>query len=37
MAEREFGFTQATIWKIERDQRPVRISEAVALGMPSGC
>ena len=32
MAERGFGFTQATIWKIESRQRPVKISEVVALG-----
>lgn len=31
-----FGFTQATVWKIESGQRPVRISEAVALGKALG-
>lgn len=31
MSERGFGFSQATIWKIESGQRPVKISEAVAL------
>ncbi|SES28845.1 Helix-turn-helix domain-containing protein [Lentzea xinjiangensis] len=36
MSERGFGFTQATIWKIERGQRPVKISEAVALGKALG-
>jgi transcriptional regulator with XRE-family HTH domain len=32
MADRGFGFSQATIWKIESGQRPVRVSELVALG-----
>lgn len=36
MSERGFGFTQATIWKIESGQRPVKISEAVALGKALG-
>lgn len=31
MAERGFGFSQATIWKIEQGKRPVKISELVAL------
>ena len=31
MADLGFGFSQATIWKIERGQRPVRASELVAL------
>jgi transcriptional regulator with XRE-family HTH domain len=31
MAERGFGFSQATIWKIESGQRPVKVSELVAL------
>jgi transcriptional regulator with XRE-family HTH domain len=31
MADRGFGFSQATIWKIERGQRPVKASELVAL------
>jgi transcriptional regulator with XRE-family HTH domain len=31
MADRGFGFSQATIWKIESGQRPVRASELVAL------
>ena len=31
MTDRGFGFTQATIWKIESGQRPVRASELVAL------
>ena len=31
MADRGFGFSQATIWKIESGQRPVRVSELVAL------
>src|SRR5262249_7394260 len=31
MTARGFGFSQATIWKIEQGKRPVRIGEAVAL------
>lgn len=31
MAGRGFGFSQATIWKIESGQRPVRASELIAL------
>jgi transcriptional regulator with XRE-family HTH domain len=31
MAARGFGFRQATVWKIESGQRPVRASELVAL------
>lgn len=31
MSERGFGFTQATVWKIEQGKRAVRIAEAVAL------
>jgi transcriptional regulator with XRE-family HTH domain len=31
MSGHGFGFTQATIWKIESGQRPVKISELVAL------
>ena len=31
MTERGFGFSQATVWKIEQGRRPLRISEAVAL------
>jgi transcriptional regulator with XRE-family HTH domain len=31
MADRGFGFSQATIWKIESAQRPVRASELIAL------
>ena len=31
MTDRGFGFSQATIWKIESGQRPLKISEAVAL------
>ncbi|MET9632174.1 helix-turn-helix transcriptional regulator [Lentzea sp. NPDC006480] len=31
MSERGFGFSQATIWKIENGQRTVKISEAVVL------
>lgn len=31
MSERGYGFSQATIWKIEQSKRPVRIGEAVAL------
>lgn len=31
MSERGFGFSQATVWKIESGQRTVKISEAVAL------
>src|ERR1700750_1558768 len=31
MADCGFGFSQATIWKIERGQRPVRASKLVAL------
>lgn len=36
MVERGFGFSQATIWKIEQNKRPVRIGEAVALGEAFG-
>jgi transcriptional regulator with XRE-family HTH domain len=32
MADRGFPFTQATVWKIERGQRPVRAGELIALG-----
>jgi transcriptional regulator with XRE-family HTH domain len=31
MADRGFGFTQATIWKIESGQRPLKASELLAL------
>lgn len=31
MIDRGFGFSQATIWKIEQGKRPVKISEAAAL------
>jgi transcriptional regulator with XRE-family HTH domain len=31
MTDRGFGFGQATIWKIESGQRPVRASELIAL------
>jgi transcriptional regulator with XRE-family HTH domain len=31
MAGRGFGFSQATVWKIESGQRPVRASELIAL------
>jgi transcriptional regulator with XRE-family HTH domain len=31
MADRGFGFSQATIWKIETGQRPVRAAELIAL------
>lgn len=31
MTDRGFGFSQATIWKIESGQRPVKASEAAAL------
>ena len=31
MVDRGFGFSQATIWKIEAGQRPVRASELIAL------
>jgi transcriptional regulator with XRE-family HTH domain len=31
MADLGFGFSQATIWKIERGQRPVKASELAAL------
>ena len=31
MADRGFGFSQATVWKIESGQRPVRASELMAL------
>lgn len=31
MSDRGFGFTQATVWKVESGQRPVRASELVAL------
>lgn len=36
MSERGFGFSQATIWKIESGQRTVKISEAVALSEALG-
>jgi transcriptional regulator with XRE-family HTH domain len=36
MADRGFGFSQATIWKIERGQRPVKASELVALAHSLG-
>jgi transcriptional regulator with XRE-family HTH domain len=32
MADHGFPFTQATVWKIERGQRPVRAGELIALG-----
>ena len=32
MAGRGFPFTQATVWKVERGQRPVRAGELIALG-----
>jgi transcriptional regulator with XRE-family HTH domain len=32
MADRGFPFTQATVWKVERGQRPVRAGELIALG-----
>lgn len=31
MADRGFPFTQATIWKVESGQRPVKASELIAL------
>jgi transcriptional regulator with XRE-family HTH domain len=31
MTERGFGFSQATVWKIEQGKRPVKIDEAAAL------
>jgi len=31
MSDRGFGFSQATVWKIESGQRPVKVSELVAL------
>ena len=31
MTDRGFGFSQATVWKIESGQRPVRASELIAL------
>ena len=31
MVERGFGFSQATVWKIESGNRPVKVSEAVAF------
>lgn len=31
MTERGYGFSQATVWKIEQNKRDVRIGEAVAL------
>jgi transcriptional regulator with XRE-family HTH domain len=36
MTERGFGFSQATIWKIERGQRPVKASELAALAESLG-
>jgi transcriptional regulator with XRE-family HTH domain len=39
MAERGFGFSPATVWKIEAGQRPVKLAEVVALadalGLPA--
>jgi len=39
MADWGFGFSQATVWKVEQGRRPVRVSEAAALadvlGLPS--
>jgi len=32
MIDQGFGFTQATVWKIEAGQRSVKVGEAVALG-----
>jgi transcriptional regulator with XRE-family HTH domain len=31
MTDRGFGFSQTTIWKIEQGQRPVKVSELIAL------
>lgn len=31
MSARGFGFSQATVWKIEQNKRPVRLGEATAL------
>jgi transcriptional regulator with XRE-family HTH domain len=31
VTDRGFGFSQATVWKIESGHRPIRISEAVAI------
>ena len=31
MADRGFPFTQATVWKVERGQRPVKAGELIAL------
>lgn len=31
MTARGFGFSQATVWKIEQNKRPVRLGEATAL------
>jgi transcriptional regulator with XRE-family HTH domain len=40
MAHFGFGFSQATIWKIEQGKRPIRYAEAIALhnamGVPAG-
>jgi transcriptional regulator with XRE-family HTH domain len=36
MTDRGFGFSQATIWKIEQGKRPVKISEMVGLGAALG-
>src|SRR5580700_10570206 len=36
MTDRGFGFSQATIWKIESGQRPVKLSEAAALANALG-
>jgi transcriptional regulator with XRE-family HTH domain len=36
MTDLGFGFSQATIWKVESKQRPVKVSEAVALGEALG-
>ncbi len=36
MTDRGFGFSQATIWKIEQGKRPVKIGEVVALARALG-
>ncbi len=36
MTDRGFGFSQATIWKIEQGKRPVKIGEVVALAHALG-
>ncbi len=36
MSDAGFGFTQATVWKIEDNQRPLKVAECVVLGQILG-